>query len=144
MITDRVSDRLAEYPKAEQKTSSIETSTRPRQDRSEGAHSPIGSPERNAADRAAIEAAVTSKTEAAANRHFRYGQRSGSGYTATTSSEVDLDSPVAIPGCPGCYRVKGIAYDSYYDSVGTTFHNRRRGGGRSHRGGQKSFPRESA
>ncbi|GAB5560189.1 MAG: hypothetical protein SynsKO_18360 [Synoicihabitans sp.] len=126
-VTDRVDDRLAEFPADKPNSRAIKASPKTPTAKSDASRAPIGSPERNAADRAAIEAAVAAKAETAARRHFRYGQRSGSGYTATTSSEVDLDSPVAIPGWPGRYRVKGVAYYSYYDSVGTTFHNRRRG-----------------
>ncbi len=60
-------------------------------------------------------------------RHIGYEQRTGSGYTTTTQCEVELDGPTAIPGWTGRYRVKGIAYYSHYDSVGTTSNNRRRG-----------------
>jgi hypothetical protein len=112
---------LKEYP-AQTSSSQPAPRSHPRGEPSPPSRSdPIGSPERNAADRAAIEAAV------AALRHFRYGPRTGSGYTTTTQSEVELDGPTPIPGWPGRYRVEGIAYYSYYDSVGTTYNNRRRG-----------------
>lgn len=126
-VTARIDDRLKEYP-AQTSSSQPAPRSHPRGEPSPPSRSdPIGSPERNAADRAAIEAAVAAKAESAALRHFRYGPRTGSGYTTTTQSEVELDGPTPIPGWPGRYRVEGIAYYSYYDSVGTTYNNRRRG-----------------
>ncbi|MBT5901033.1 MAG: hypothetical protein HOH58_02875 [Opitutaceae bacterium] len=126
-VTARIADQLEEYP-APKSSSERKPSTYARVSPSSQSKSdPIGSPERNAADRAAIEAAVAAKAESAALRHFRYGQRTGSGYTTTTQSEVELGGPQPIPGWPGRYRVEGTAYYSYYESVGTTFNNRRRG-----------------
>jgi hypothetical protein len=126
-ITDEIDARLAEYP------------TRPTTPRESApaqetvpatppaAPAPIGSPEANAAQAAAIEDAVLAKAQQAALRHFRYGSRNGSGYSTMTNGDVDLDPPTTVSGWPHRYRVKGTVYFSFYDSVGETFQNRRRG-----------------
>lgn len=126
-VTARIDDRLKEHPAPKPSRQPAPQSSPHGESPPPSKSNPIGSPERNAADRAAIEAAVAAKAESAARRHFRYGQRTGSGYTTTTESEVELDGPTPIPGWPGRYRVEGTAYYSYYDSVGSTFNNRRRG-----------------
>lgn len=126
-VTQRITSRLQEYPNPDSSRKRATRLAPPTPRTPSPSPAPIGSPENNAAQRAAIESAVAAKAETAALRHIGYGQRMGSGYTTTTQSEVDLDGPVAIPGWPGRYRVEGIAYYSYYDSVGTTFNNRRRG-----------------
>ncbi|MEJ6731332.1 MAG: hypothetical protein QNK90_04515 [Opitutaceae bacterium] len=126
-VTQRIANRLQEYPAQDSSRERARALTPQPSNTRSPTTSPIGSPENNAALRAAIETAVSAKAETAALRHIGYGQRTGSGYTTTTQCEVELDGPTAIPGWTGRYRVKGIAYYSYYDSVGTTFNNRRRG-----------------
>lgn len=129
-VTDRIAVRLAEYPDTSDNPSSpaaaeSETAapakTRPTE------RAPIGSPEDNAARDAAIEDAVAAKARTAALRHFRYNERTGSGYATMTNGEVDLDRPAPIKGWTHRYRVEGTVYFSFYDSVGETFQNRRRG-----------------
>ena len=107
-VTSRIDNRLKEYPAPKSSSQSKPRSADRSEPSTPSRSNPIGSPERNAADRAAIEAAVAAKAESDALRHFRCGPRTGSGYTTTTQSEVELDGPEAIPGWPGRYRVEVI------------------------------------
>lgn len=126
-VTQSIANRVQEYPAPDASRKRARALASQPSRTPSPSSAPIGTPENNAARREAIEQAVAAKAETAALRHIGYGQRTGSGYTTTTQSEVELGGPTAIPGWSGRYRVKGIAYYSYYDSVGTTFNNRRRG-----------------
>ncbi len=127
-VTEQINVRLAEYPDTSgtvtAPTAPPAKSTAPpaKPDRD-----PIGSPEDNAARDAAIADAVAAKAQTAALRHFRYNQRLGSGYATMTNGDAELDQPTPVRGWPHRYRVEGIVYLSFYDSVGETFQNRRRG-----------------
>ncbi len=128
-VRDEIDSRLAEYPDTSDRAAREEGLERDTAEEvnPQSTPQPIGSPEANAATRAAIAEAVSAKAERAALRHFRYSSRNGSGYSTMTNGEVELDEPAAIPGWPDRYRVEGIAYFSIYDSVGESFQNRRRG-----------------
>lgn len=125
-VIDQIAVRLAEYPDSSgdppepAPTAPAAPSPPPERD-------PIGSPADNAARAAAIEDAIATKARTAALRHFRYAPRMGSGYATMTTGDVDLDQPTAVRGWPHRYRVEGTVYLSFYDSVGSTFQNRRRG-----------------
>lgn len=126
-VTDQINVRLAEYPDT---SSTAKVPAAPATKSSTPAKpegDPIGSPEDNAARDAAIADAVAAKAQTAALRHFRYNQSTGSGYATMTNGEADLDQPTPVRGWPHRYRVEGIVYFSFYDSVGETFQNRRRG-----------------
>lgn len=87
---------------------------------------PIGSPEANAATRAAINQAVLAKAESAALNHLRYRIRIGSGYATVTDAAIELNPPEAVPGWTHRYRVKGDGFYAYYESVGGVFQRRTR------------------
>jgi hypothetical protein len=87
---------------------------------------PIGSPESHAANRRAVNAALTTKAEKAALNHLRYRIRMGSGYVTVTDAAVELAPPQQVPGWPNRFRIKGDGYYSYYESVGGAFQRRAR------------------
>ena len=87
---------------------------------------PIGSPESHAANRSAVNSALTAKAEKAALNHLRYRIRMGSGYATVTDAAVELESPEPVPGWPDRYRIKGEGYYAYYESVGGAFQRRTR------------------
>jgi hypothetical protein len=126
-VTEQISVSLAEYPDTSNRDAAPPAPPAQPPVRENTERDPIGSPEDNAGREAAIEDAVTAKAQTAALRHFRFNQRTGSGYTTMTNGEVDLDRPSPVRGWPHRYRVEGIVYFSFYDSVGETFQNRRRG-----------------
>lgn len=126
-IATQIADRVQEYPTAKPKSPAANSNRATSTATDDAPRHPVGSPADHAARRAAIEEAVAAKAQRAALRHFRYGTRSGSGYTTMTNGEVDLDPPSPIPGWTHRYRVEGTVYFSTYDSVGSSFQNRRRG-----------------
>lgn len=126
-VTDQIAARLAEYPDTSGRAEPASRAERPTAKPRQTETAPIGSPEDNAARDAAIEDAVAAKARTAALRHFRFNERTGSGYATMTNGEVDLDPPSQIKGWTHRYRVEGTVYFSFYDSVGETFQNRRRG-----------------
>lgn len=129
-VTDQIEVRLAEYPDTSEKSRTPSKTVAPPTQASKSeppARAPIGSPEDNAAVREAIEDAVAAKAQTAALRHFRYDSRNGSGYTTMTNGDVELGRPTPVKGWTHRYRVEGTVYFSFYDSVGETFQNRRRG-----------------
>lgn len=126
-VIDQIAARLAEYPDTSDEAKPAARPERATAKREKTERAPIGSPEDNAARDAAIEDAVAAKARTAALRHFRYNERTGSGYATMTNGEVDLDPPSQIKGWTHRYRVEGTVYFSFYDSVGETFQNRRRG-----------------
>ena len=124
-VKDAIARRTAEVPPPrEPENSSAETETVATTPLPNPA--PIGSPEANAAARAAITKAVLAKAESAALNYLRYRTRIGSGYATVTDAAIELDTPEPVPGWTHRYRVKGDGFYAYYESVGGAFQRRTR------------------
>ena len=124
-VKDAIARRTAEVPPLRESESSPDepetAATTPVQN-----PAPIGSPEANAATRAAIAQAVLAKAESAGLNYLRYRVRIGSGYATVTDAAIELDPPEAVPGWTHRYRVKGDGFYAYYESVGGAFQRRTR------------------